>query len=244
MPILHRQPADHIHESRGSAPRVWRNDVEHRREDVGVVETLEESPARQRRNDETYRLCQATDDDERCAAQHADRLHGHSPARRAPPPPVRQPSASRRPNHAGELHEDGCRQSGRRQSQAETIVEELRHPREEHDRHEVRAHERAEQAGNVGVRQTMRANVANPSGSTRTEREPASTSRRRGQARRAPVSGRTQRDTKRAEDNERQPPAIHSPISPAKKAAANRAHVDRGLVQPQRPRAGACHGSR
>ena len=131
-----------------AVPRAsgW-HDVEHRREDVGVVETLEEPPHRERQ-----RSASPTDEvNPQAATQGApprtptvctmSRPRGDRRRQR-----VRQPAADGDRRHAGELDEERRRQARHGQAHVKSVVEKLRHPRQQDDRDEVRAHERAHQA--------------------------------------------------------------------------------------------------
>ena len=153
---------------------------------------------------------------------------------------IREPAADRRAGHARELHEERRGQAGHRQSHVEPVVKKLRHPRQQHDGDEVRAHERAEQAQqrrrapdepeearrspSAGapsrVRRCARGSAAPRAGSTRNRvsTNPSST----------PSPPNTTND---------QPPAVGFGDQSGEEAAADRAHVHRRLVEAERARA-------
>ena len=139
------QPADRVHDAGGRAPRLGPYDVEHRREDVGIVEALEQPPHRECDDQHADRRRQPAHCHARRTAEHADRLDDEPASRRSTAPGVREPAADRGAGHARELDEERRGQARHAQAQMKLVVEKLGHPRQQHDRDEVGAHERAHQ---------------------------------------------------------------------------------------------------
>ena len=137
------QPANHVHVPRCRAARFRRNHIEQRRENVGIVQALEESPGDQRHYQPRRRFRHAAQRHERRAAEDTRGLHHHAAAGCAPAQRIRHPAAQRRARHAGQLHENRRGQARHGQPQVELVVEEFRHPRQQHDGDEIGAHERA-----------------------------------------------------------------------------------------------------
>ena len=161
----------------------------------------------------------------------------------------RQASASQPPTGAPAMLASWTKivavRPGHRQPHVEPIEEELRHPRQQDDRDEVRAHERAEQ-----TEQRRRAPDQPQEGAEAERRRRlgacAAPSRRSSPARRLaprggsieePVEHESEQHAQAAEDDERQPPAVGFGDQPGEKPAADRAHVDRRLMKAQRARA-------